>query len=361
MNKLYMAVGEEAARGTGEVSTVGFIPLNDASIPVMEFNESRRPEWRGEDRVLGDQLVTRLDQKWGATLNMPFFTEAGTTAGMIGTILKHFFGKVTSAQNASTGQYLHMMYPVSNPFAAANLDNDALTFSLNINEGDTMKNWPFLGGRISELTFEQEAPGHLNLAIGCFGQKRDTTTAELGSAVYAAENLRCDFNNLTVYTGTITRVGTPPDYTDFTFGSATQLKPASINLKLENGFEDVLRLDGLDYSDKTRVAMIKATLELTIDWEDPAAGFSSADEFNAWVASVASTNFHLFWDTGTQAGTGDNHALHIDLPVMNRMGGEPEYDLERDPMVTLRYEGLYDASTTLYLVGLMLKNTATAV
>jgi hypothetical protein len=63
----------------------------------------------------------------------------------------------------------------------------------------------------------------------------------------------------------------------------------------------------------------------------------------------------LHWDAGA------GHALYIDLPSLHRTGGDPNYNVSKDPMVTLKYEGLYDAAATKYMVGLMLKNTATAV
>ena len=116
----------------------------------------------------------------------------------------------------------------------------------------------------------------------------------------------------------------------------------------------------MDYPDKTRMGQYKATLEMKIDWEDPASGFSSVDEALAYFAGVSETNFMLIWNTGTAAGTGDNHGLIIDLPRCVRMGGAPEIS-EKDPMITLKYECLFDATTCQYLVGLMLKNTATAV
>lgn len=360
-NKIYCAIGEEAARGTKEATTVGFIPLLNSGIPKMEFDEKRRKEFRGEDTVKGDTAVIRLSKKWGGSLEIPFFTEAGATKGIIGTLIKHFFGKVTSGQNGATGQYAHMFYPVADPFATANLGTKGLTVNLNINEGATMKNWPFVGGRVKSLSFDQEAGNHLKMSVELFGQDKAATTAELGSTLFPAENLRADFNNLKVYTGTITRTGTAPDYTDFTFGSATQLKPDKISVKFENGMEDVLRLSGLDYPDKTRMGQYKVSLELTIDWEDPASGFSSVDDFNAWLAASSSTNFCLYWDTGTQAGTGDNHGLYIDLPIMERKGGEPDYSLEKDPMVTLKYEGLYDATTAKYIAAILLKNTVITV
>ncbi len=49
------------------------------------------------------------------------------------------------------------------------------------------------------------------------------------------------------------------------------------------------------------------------------------------------------------------------LPVMQRLGGAPDYSFDKDPMISLKYEGLYDAATTKYLVGMLLKNSATAV
>ena len=360
-NSLYLAVGEEATRGTAESSTVGFIPLLSPSLPTNEPDDIKRAEYRGDDSVKGDTTAIRMSEKWSGSLEIPFFTEAGTTAGMMGTILKHFFGASSSAQNATTGQYYHMLYPQPDPFSTANLGTKALTLNFNVNEGTTKDNWPIYGGRVTALTFDQEAGQHLKLTADMVGQKQNTRTTLISSPAYAAENLRCDYNNLTVYTGTITRTGTAPDYTTFAFGSATTIKPDKINVKIENGMEDVLRIGGVTYPDKTRMGKYKVTVELTLDWEDPASGFSSADEVAAWLASITYTNFFCHWDTGTQAGTGDNHQLYLDIPRCHRVGGSPEYDLEKDPMITLSYEGLYDATTTNYILGCMLKNTASAL
>ncbi|MFQ5465536.1 MAG: phage tail tube protein [Thermodesulfobacteriota bacterium] len=360
-NTMYLALGEESARGVKESTTVGFIPLLSPGIPKLEFDDRTRAELRGEEASLGDSAVRRMRRSWSGSLEMPFFTEAGSTPGSVGTLLKHFFGLSTSAQNGATGQYSHIFYPVADPFDAGNLGSRALTLNLNINEGLVMKNWPFVGGRVKGLAFEQEAGSQLKVSAEVMGQFRDTVTGEIGSAVFAAENLRCDYNNLSVYTGPITRTGTAPDYTDFSFAGAVRIKPDKVSVKVENGMEDVLRLSGVDYPDKTRLGGFKVSVELAIDWEDPASGFSSVDEFNAWAAGASSSNLCLHWDTGTQAGSGDNHGLYIDIPAARRTGGEPDYNLEKDPMITLKYEGLFDASVTQYMVGVLLKNTASAV
>lgn len=358
---VYLAVGEEANRGTKEVSTIGHIPLLNPGVPDMEFTDEPRGEYRGEDTAKGETLVRRLGQKWAGPFEIPFFTEAGTTAGMIGTIIKHFFGYVSSAENASTGQFAHIFSPHEDPEEATALGTKALTFNVNIGEDITMKNWPFVGGRLSSLTFDFEPSQPVKMTIETMGQKRDTVTAELGSPVFPAENLRCDYNNLTLYFGAgITRTGSAPDFTDLDPNTMTALVPDKVTLKIENGAEDKMRLSGKDYPDRTHFGQFTATLEITIDWEDPASGFSSVDEFNAYIAAIGSESFLFVCDTGTIAGTGDNHALIIDCPVANRTGGKPEFARETDPVSTLTYDLLFD-STTEYLIGVMLKNTATAV
>ena len=358
---VYLAVGEESTRGAAESATVGFVPLSSLGFPSMEYDEPMRAEARGEDTVKGAVARIRRSGKWGHTVEMPFFTEGGTVKGIVGTMLKHFFGKSATAQNATTGQYYHMMYPVPDPFLAANLGTKGLTLNHNVSEGATTKNHAFTGGRVKGITFSQETGQSLQVSMEMFGQTKVASGTAIASPAYAAENLRCDYNNCTLYTGTITRTGTGPDFTQFAFGSATTIKPDKISIKVENGMEDAMRLSGLEYPDKTRMGQYKVSLEFTIDLEDPAAGFSSFDDFNLWFASASSTNFFANWDTGTAAGTGDNHSLGIDMPIMQRIGGDPDFSLEKDPMITLKYEGLYDATTTKYIVGMFLKNTATAV
>jgi len=86
------------------------------------------------------------------------------------------------------------------------------------------------------------------------------------------------------------------------------------------------------------------------------------DDLNAWFTSITDyINFCAVWDTGVQAGTGDNHMLIIDLPVMFRKGAQPDRDPNKDPMITLSFESLLDITTTQYPWGIMLKNTATTV
>ncbi len=362
-NKLYLAIGEEAARGTPESTTLGFIPIDSAALPAVEYDDVRKTEFIGEESALGDTGFRRMSEKWSYTIEMPVFTEAGTVAGMVGTILKHFFGWAGSAQNASTGQYLHMMYPVANPetASAGYLQDTALTLNFNMSEGATVKNSIYFGGRVNSLSFITEPGQHLKISAAMSGQGVTENQTAIASPTFAAENLSLRYSDLTLYTGTITRTGTPPDYTQFAFTSATTIKHDKVTVNLEKANIDKLRNSGVIYPDKTNWGKIKATMELSIDFDDPATGFSSVDDRNAFLAAVSSTNFFLNWDSGTTAGTGDNHSIGLDLPVMQRKGGDPEFTKENNPEITLAYEGDMDRTTTLYIAGLLLKNTAAAV
>ena len=360
-NRAYVAIGEEATRGTKEATTVGFVPVLNFKLPKPDFMAKKRGEFRGEDSMLGPTTEIRMGQKWeGLDLEIPMFTEAGTVKGSIGTLMKHFFGKATSVQNAATGQYAHMMYPVSDPFATANLGTKALTANMNFMEGATIKNYPYVGGRVTKLGFKQETGNPLVFTSSLIGQKLAATTAGIGSPAFPAENLRCDYNNLTLYTGAVTRTGTPPNYTNLS-SAATAITPDTVSVEFERKATDKMILNGTDTVGITNIGQMSGKLTMTLDWADPATGFSSVDDFVLWLAGTSAMNMLFKWDTGTQAGTGDNHAFFIDLPICNRLGGMPEIGLDKDPVISLEFDIHMDITTTLYAVGLLLKNTATAL
>lgn len=363
-NQVYVAIGQEAARGTAESTTVGFIPVTNPAPPTFEPEDIRKGEYRGEETALGAIGFRRMSTKWSYPLETNLFSEAGTTAGIVGTSLRHAIGYGTSTQNGSTGQYYHMLYPVSDPYSvtgAGKVLNDALTINHHLSEGATTKNHAYFGGRVMSLALSQEPGQLLKANFNIVGQGKEASAAAIATPTYAAEDLRFDNRDLTCYTGTITRTGTGPDYTEFAFGSATSFIPDKVDINIEFGREDKSRLSGLIYPDKTVVGQPKVTLALTINFDDPASGFSSSDERNRFLAGIAYTNFFFHWDTGTQAGTGDNHSLYIDLPVCKGMPDNPELSMETEGMITLNYECDFDSTTTNYLIGMMLKNTAATI
>jgi len=57
--KAYLAIGEETTRGTGQVTTVGFIPLTDFDLPIPDYMTKKRGEFRGESSRLGHTVERR--------------------------------------------------------------------------------------------------------------------------------------------------------------------------------------------------------------------------------------------------------------------------------------------------------------
>ncbi len=359
-SRFYLAIGEEASRGTAETTTVGFVPLLSGRLPSVEFDEAPVSEFRGESSLLGPAAWVRKRRSWQATLELPFYTEAGGETRMMGTFLKHLFGKAVSLQKGLTAAYGHMLYPSARMYeeGSGELENRALTLNYNLNEGETLRNYPYVGGRVVSVGFEQTPGEPLKLTAELTGQFRDTPSVALQSPVFPSDGLRCDYTTLRLYTGSVLREGTAPDFTDITPDTtATRIKPDRLSIKIDSGKEDVLRLSGLDYPDRTRLGRFTVEVELTLDWEDPQTGFSSVDEFNGWLSGTETTNLLCVWDTGTEAATGYNHKLVVDIPRLVRVGGEPEYTHEKEPTITLKYQALYD-DTVGYTIGCLLQNTA---
>jgi hypothetical protein len=362
MGRQYIAIGEEASRGTKEVTTVAFIPLWDPLKPKPENKDDPRKQTRGEDSILGDTQYRRMSRGWSSPLVIPMYSEAGVVKAGIARLVKHLTGKCTSVQNAATGQYAHVLYPVSDPFDAANLGSKALTLNQNQNIGTLMENWPWVGGRVKDLELDQQPGVDLKATFSLMGQFLDAVGAELGSAVFPDESLRLDYKGFKLYTGAITRVGTAPDYTDLTFSGATLIKPDTFKVKVAAAREDKLRLAGVDYPDKTRTSgKYDLTGEFTIDWEDPSSGFSSYDEVKAWLAGITELALCAMWDSGTQAGTGDHHSLYCDIPRALIQGDLPAYDPDKDPIVTIKFKAQHDPATTKYPWAFLFKNTAISI
>src|SRR3989304_269522 len=116
-NVIYAALGEEAQRGVGESAAVGFVPPLNPAIPRGQFRERGGREFGGEEAALGLSSIERASQRWSASIDLPFFTESGASKALMGTLLKHFFGRCSSAQNGSTGQARHIFSPVADPFS----------------------------------------------------------------------------------------------------------------------------------------------------------------------------------------------------------------------------------------------------
>ena len=358
-NRLYLAIGEETTRGAAQTTTVGFVPVLSGRLPSVEFEEGGLEEFRGEPFGAGIHSWQRRRRGWKATLEIPFYTEAGSMPSMVGTLLKHLFGGMGSAQRGGSTAYSHILYPSAKMYDEGGLlYQKALTLNYTLNEGNSLANYPYVGGRVVSIGLEQSPAEPLKLTVELTGQYRGAPTTALPEPTFPAEPLRCDHRGFSLYTGGVVRYGVAPDFTDINpDASAIPIKPDRVSITIDSGKEDIMRLSGLDYPDRTRVGVFNIEVEITLDWQDPQSGFSTVDELNSWLSGTATTSMLFIWDTGTEAGTGYNHKLVVDLPRLVRTGGEPEYHLDKEPTITLRYRALYE-STTGYAIAMLLQNSA---
>ncbi len=361
--KHYIAYGEQATLEAAETSTVGFLPVKSFQGVGFEPDDQEIEEFRGDERVLGVTNVTRYGVKWGLSPEMPFFVESGSDKNLPAKLFKHLGGGSANSQNAVTGQYYNTIWPVSDPCDAANLGTKALTFNSNLSHGDTVRNHPHVGGITKSIALVQEQNAELVFTVEHEGAFIDVNEAELGSPVFPAENLRLKYNHLLCYSGTITTVGSAPTFTGFTFGSADQFKPKSLNLTLTVEKTLEVQFEGKNYPTDIQAGEHMAELEFTIDFRDPASGFDSIDEFTAWLASVSTTqSFCFYWDTGVVAGggAGNNYGMYIYLPEMYRQAPDFEWDPKTAPIITLKYKGKYNSTALAQWVALI-ENTAITI
>lgn len=358
----YIAFGEQTDLITPEKTTVGFLPVTSFVGVGVEFEDKEVIEFRGEETVLGPTNITRYGQKWTLSPEMPFFVEAGGGEKNIpAMLLKHLAGHGVNAQNATTGQYDNSISPVSDPRAAANLGEKALTFNSNMSHGDTPRNHPHVGGLVKSIKLEQLFNEDLKFTVEQPGAFVEADEAEVGSPTYPAENLRLKYNMLKGYSGGITPVGTAPDYTDFTLTAGNQFKPRDLSITFACERDLVGELCGVDYPTKIEDGEHSVMLEFKIDFNNPASGFNSLDEFKAWLAGVdATAEFCFHWDTGVTAGTGDNYSKFVYLPEMYREKPDIEWDPKKTPIITLKYKGKYNAASKAMWIALI-KNTASAI
>ena len=360
--KHYIAWGEQTDLKTKEVSTIGFVPIKTFIGVGAEFNDAEVDEFIGAERVLGPDTVIRYGQKWSQTPEMPFFIESASAKNLPAIIIKHLGGKGVNAENASTGQFYNTIYPVSDPCATANLGPKALTFSSNLSHGDAVRNHPHVGGIVMAITLDQQKEADLIFSPELAGAFIAVDEAEIGSPSKPAENLRLKYNHLKAYSGTITTVGTAPEFTGFTFGSADQFKPKDLNIKfIEDGKVLDYQFEGDDFPTDIINGDHNVEMEFSVDLNDPASGFNSIDEFTAWLASVDGVqSFCFYWDTGVVAGTGNNYGMYVYLPEMRRMGPEITWDVKKAPVIKLKYKGKYNVTAKAQWV-IVIENTATAI
>lgn len=356
----YMALVEEAARGTDPASGYFFTPVMDALQPTVNYDDQPRVEFRGDDTGQGNSTLVRRGGQW--TYSFKFAYYPGVE---IGTLLKHFAGFAGTRSVLDTSAYEGIVYSLTDIYDTGNLGTKAIGLVMNSDEGGTTKAQYYGGGRITALTIDFQnvddviISGTIQGPAEYIGDADQTATA--GATFPVAAPFSTD--DCLFYVGPgISRTGTAPNFTAIAKGSMATFKPDNLTLTMTNGINDKVVMDGVLGPNKTfREAQWNIEVSAAIDYEDPASGFSSADQFKLQFSGPQTSSLLIIMDSGEVAGDTTetyksiidfaNASINLDTPARQSDGTQPT--------TNVNLKSLWSA-TAGYVLGIFTTDKASA-
>jgi len=352
MGKQFIAMVEHDARDTVTGSEVKhFIPIMGALQPTFTPSDEPREEFRGQDSALGDLTVVRRESQWTWSLELAAYPIEG-----VGILLKHVLGKAGTRAVYDTSAYKGIIYPDAMPFGESmELGDKALGFYVNTDEGGTTKSRLYFGARVKSVAFQFEGTDDVKLTFEVMGPGEyiDAEASETAGATFTDVSPFASKDTIMYVGAGISRTGTAPGFTDIDPTGMDQFIPDSMTITITNGLDDKVVMNGVQGPSKThRASKFKVEISSPMDYEDPASGFSSADEYKLIFAGTVESSLALVLDNGELAGAAENYSWTIDLPNLSLNPGTPTRTTDgTQPSVDLAYVSLM-SDTTEYPVAI---------
>lgn len=355
----YLGIVEEAARGTDPTSGYLFLPVSGKLQPSFTPTDEPRKEFRGSDSALGDTSVVRRESLWTYDLECSWYP--GDPA--IGLLFKHLLGYSGTRNTVDTSAKRGILYPVPNGYGGGGDQEDkGIGIIPNTDEAGTTYSQYWGGGRVTKCVIKAEGTSDIKLTFTLQGPGEYIGAAdqtELDSTpAFSTPTTPLISSDLLCYVGgSPTRTGTPPDYTVLAPNTAAAWRPDSLELTITNGLQDKVVMNGvLGPSWTTRESQFMVELTAPTDYDDPASGFSSADEFKTLFAGVRTNNILLIAnhasDAGATPGTAPYGAV-IDLPSVMVAADPPERNVDgKTPSINFKFKSLYN-TTTKYPIAIL--------
>lgn len=311
----YLAFYEETTRGVVPTPTYLFLPVSGDLTPDFDADDKPRVEFRGQDTGLGDITVIRREVKWTYTLKTAWYP-----GKEIGLLLKHLFGNAGARSVIDTTAYRGLCNPILMPYGTGmNLGDKAIAIVPNTDEAGTTRSQVYGGGRVTSCKITASGTDDVMLEFtlqGAWIGAADQTA--VGGVSFPAANPFNSSDYKAYIGGTPVRTGTAPNYTNITVGTAVQFMPDSLSITITNGLDDKIVGNGVPGPTKTfRKEKFKVDIDTPIDYEDPASGFSSADEFKKLFTGPSTNNLLVLFDNGDLAGSAtEKYTALLDLPYM---------------------------------------------
>ena len=341
----YMGIVEETVRGTNPGSGYSFLSIESALRPQTNFEDEARNEFRGQGSGLGNsaESVVRRDSQWTETLVMAY-----RASDEVNLLLKHFFGFAGTRAVIDTTAFKGIFYPITLPYGEGqNLGTKAIALIPNYDVQGTTKSKYFGGGIVTACRIAGEGTGDIMIEFdlkGAGGFIEAETTALAGPTFSSVSPFTAKDILLFIGSG-ISRTGTAPDFTDIAPGAMTQFCPDSFSISMTNGLDDKVIFCGVQGPTKTfRAEQFTVECNFPTDFEDPASGFSSHDEYELLFPAVATTSILMVADNGELAGSAtENYGFTLDLAGLLNKTPAPELSSEgQTGTIDLTYSGLWD-------------------
>lgn len=332
MSNQYLAIYEETTRGTKPGSPAyKFLPVTKGLNPKFSPKDESRKEFRGNDCALGDASVVRKESQF--TVSPESFLYPGAETGLL---LKHLLGFAGTRSTLDTSAYKGILYPMAMPYGAAgNLVDTAIGYTPNVDRDGTTASQDFGGTRFSSATLTIKPNEDITLSFegkGAGDWIGAANQAATAGASFPVDTLIYHGSMARFYIGAgATRTGTAPDYTAIVPNTMTPFYPDDFTLKIENGLDDVIKsgtgVRGPSVTNRTK--QFDWTADFSVDFTDPASGFSSIDEFEAHYSGPRTTSLMVVITHTVLAGAATAYYTEtIDLPLGQINAENPDADNE---------------------------------
>jgi hypothetical protein len=347
MASQYLTLVEETTRGTTPAGPYLFLPVISDVMPEFDADDKPRVEFRGQDTGLGDVTVVRREVKWSMKIKCYYYP-----GKEVGLLFKHLFGNAGTRSVVDTSGYKGLLNPILMPYGTGmNLGDKAIAIIANTDEGGVTRAQTYGGGRITDCKITCKGTDDVELEFSIQGAwigAADQTA--IGGVSFPGANPFNSGEYKAYIGGTPVRTGTAPNYTDITIGTAVQFIPDQLDITISNGLKDKVVGNGVPGPSRTyREGKFKIDVNCPIDYEDPASGFSSADEFKKLFTGPATNNLVIVWDNGDLAGAATVHyTALLDLPyMMQKNPKKAERNAEgKTPSLKMGFESLFSATTS---------------
>lgn len=359
MANQFVALYEETTRGTKAGSAM-FLPVMGSLLPSFSPQDTPRKEFRGASTALGDLTAVRRESVWTYTLECAYYPGAET-----GLLFKHLNGHAGTRATVDTSGKQGIIYPLAMPYGTGlPLGDSAIGLEVNYDVDGTTKSRYYGGGRVTSCTITGEGTDDMKLSfeLSGAGEWIGSEGTETAGASFPTISPFTSSDILMYIGGTPTRTGTAPDYTDIVQGTSVAFRPDSLNMTITNGLEDKVVMNGVKGASFThRSSQYNVSLDIPVDFADPATGFSSADEYSQLFSGVASNNILIVATSTELAGAATEfYSTTFDLPSMVNQSETPDFSSEgQTPSVPLKFASL-NSDVTEYPFAMITVDKATA-